>query len=1303
MTNLIKIIKFLNTAIFAMCLFFYFHVSLSASTGSLKWKFDTEEYIESSPALSNNGTIYVGSGDNKLYAVNSDGTKKWEFETGSSVISSPALTGDVIYFGSNDGYLYAVNSDGSLKWKFKTEGGIYGSSPAIAQNGTIYIGSDDHYLYAVNPDGTLKWKFKTGDWIWSSPVIGSDETIYVGSDDGYLYAVNSDGTLKWKFKTENKVGSSPAIGSDGTVYTGSWDSYLYAVNPDGTLKWKFKTDDAIYDSSPVISFNGVIYIGSKDGYLYAVNSDGTLKWKFKTDASIYDSSPLIASDGTVYFGSWDSYLYAVNPDGTLKWKYKTGKGLYGSSPVMSSDGTLYFGSGDGSLYALGTDSSGLEADSWPMFHLNVSHTGYYSLQPTGECSSSTLLFCNEKEACIEANGYWYNNSCNEEPLTSVLSVIATPSTGFAPVTVNFIINNPDNITISNYEWKIDNSSLIDSNLPTTEHTFETEGEYTVTCEVTVNNENITLTRKLIINQNIEEFTEEELKTTIIDGAEKIDNVSVDNETGSATIVATPENDEIVVKGKDYTFNIEKDLAKDEKASLTTQLIDWAYSESENILEKDVENALTKPIKKPFKSGSTFKTESGKIKPESYILIDKQNSKTDLTIAVTQYMVKSAVPLWKELEESGYVILSGADIAVEDSFQNKLVWENIKDNITLTLKAFSRKNKIGSLKSGKEEIKLFYYNSQLNQWEDSKAAIEENEDYFTCSDYSLNRLAPYIFVYNSVCSSENIGSCYDESSCIEAGGYWYNNLCNKTKDNSTFGTKKWEFVTGDVISSSPAIDSDGTIYIGSWDGKLYAITPDGTLKWSFQAGNWIVSSPAIDSDGNIYFGSGDGKLYSLNPDGTLNWSFQTDNWISSSPAIDSDGNIFFGAGNGTLYSLNPDGSINWSFQADDWIVSSPAIDSNGNIYFGAGNGKLYAVNHEGTLKWKFTTNGEIKSSPAINSDGTIYIGSWDGKLYAVNPNGTLKWTFTTEGAVKSSPAIDSDGTVYIGSDDKKLYAVNPDGSKKWEFEIRDLMFSSPAIGSDGNIYVGSDSNYLFAINSKGKLLWKFQTDDYMYSSPVIASDGTIYIGAADNKLYAVISGAQGLKNTPWPMFRHDVNHTGNYNYSVTPFTILSIETGWNLKSIPVKTSGAVSPESIFNNSSISTIWKWNSGSWAVWSLNNNIKNLISSYGLSSISELTMGEGFWINSSNDLKVSFNNNGGGYGLESLSVNNGWNLKGIGKDVPSSDFNKLGDISTLWKWSGNNWKVWSPKNNILQLIKSYGISIVNNLNAGDGFWINK
>ena len=67
-------------------------------------------------------------------------------------------------------------------------------------------------------------------------------------------------------------------------------------------------------------------------------------------------------------------------------------------------------------------------------------------------------------------------------------------------------------------------------------------------------------------------------------------------------------------------------------------------------------------------------------------------------------------------------------------------------------------------------------------------------------------------------------------------------------------------------SSPAIGSDGTVYVGSWDKKLYAINgKTGVKLWEFETGGHVYSSPAIGSDGTVYVGSNDKKLYAIKTD------------------------------------------------------------------------------------------------------------------------------------------------------------------------------------------------------------------------------------------------------------------------------------------------------------------------------------------------------------------------------------------------------------------------------------------------------
>ncbi len=337
-----------------------------------------------------------------------------------------------------------------------------------------------------------------------------------------------------------------------------------------------------------------------------------------------------------------------------------------------------------------------------------------------------------------------------------------------------------------------------------------------------------------------------------------------------------------------------------------------------------------------------------------------------------------------------------------------------------------------------------------------------------------------------------------------------------------GKLRWRFQTGNDVTSSTAIGTDGTIYIGSDDNYLYAINSNGTEKWRFQTDDNIRSSPAIGYEGTIYFGSGDKCFYAINPNGTLKWKVNIDGYVHSSPVIGSDGVLYFGSGNTYVYAMNPNGTEKWKFKTEDSVLSSPAIDSDGIIYLSSYDNYTYALYPNGTLKWKFKIGHLTYSSAAIDSNGTIYMGSFNNTIYAINPNGTEKWRYETGYEVCSSPAIGSDGTVYVGSEDNNLYALNPDGTEKWRFQTEDkISRSSPVIGLDGTIYIGSLDNYLYAIHSNGTLKWKFKTNSEIYSSPAIDSNGTIYVGSMDDFLYAigktVPSSPRNLSATAWVGF------------------------------------------------------------------------------------------------------------------------------------------------------------------------------------------
>jgi hypothetical protein len=104
--------------------------------------------------------------------------------------ASPAVADDgTVYVGNGDGLRSVAGATGAVNWLFASAN--VSSSPAIGGDGTVFFGTDDGSFYAVYPNGTLRFKISTGGPISASPAISGDgTTVYFTSDDGNLYAIH---------------------------------------------------------------------------------------------------------------------------------------------------------------------------------------------------------------------------------------------------------------------------------------------------------------------------------------------------------------------------------------------------------------------------------------------------------------------------------------------------------------------------------------------------------------------------------------------------------------------------------------------------------------------------------------------------------------------------------------------------------------------------------------------------------------------------------------------------------------------------------------------------------------------------------------------------------------------------------------------------------------------------------------------------------------------------------------------------------------------------------------------------------
>jgi outer membrane protein assembly factor BamB len=346
---------------------------------TLKWTKDLGFETDSSPVIVND-VLYIGA-TYGIFALDvKTGKEIWRYQTNGFVKSVPAVSNGAIYFGSEDRKFYAIDAkDGTLKWMNDKSLDGYIASAAVVGNSVYAIPKDGSFYAFDISNGEVIWSTLVGKIAESSPAIG-EGIIAFGTNGGAIVALDaSTGKQKWSYDAGvSDIKSSPVI-ADGTIIIGSNDGSIYALTTEkGNLKWKYSTSDNV-ESSPSIK-NGVVYIGSKDSSFLAIDATtGKLIWKFSYSGPVL-SAPAISND-IVYFGTRNNFIYGLDANsGQRLWKNSTGLNDkdYITSPAISGN-VLYAATHSGLVYAY---SSGIETAQTPTIERSTSTpTVTYSATP----------------------------------------------------------------------------------------------------------------------------------------------------------------------------------------------------------------------------------------------------------------------------------------------------------------------------------------------------------------------------------------------------------------------------------------------------------------------------------------------------------------------------------------------------------------------------------------------------------------------------------------------------------------------------------------------------------------------------------------------------------------------------------------------------------------------------------------------------------------------------------------------------------------------------------------------------------
>ena len=220
-----------------------------------------------------------------------------------------------------------------------------------------------------------------------------------------------------------------------------------------------------------------------------------------------------------------------------------------------------------------------------------------------------------------------------------------------------------------------------------------------------------------------------------------------------------------------------------------------------------------------------------------------------------------------------------------------------------------------------------------------------------------------------------------------------------------GKVLWRYATGGRVRSSPTV-ADGVVYVGSFDGHLYALdAARGTLRWKFatqgvtiepEGGGYdrrsVQSSPAVTAD-LVVVGCRDGRLYAVDRStGKERWNFDHQiSWVVGSPAI-VGGRAIVGSSDGRfVHAVDlATGKEAWRTRTDSNALPSPAVAGD-VVVSGDASGNILGFDRAtGRELWRVATGEAIHSSPLVRegrcSSGATTGSStrWPGDLKAAGP-------------------------------------------------------------------------------------------------------------------------------------------------------------------------------------------------------------------------------------------------------------------------------------------------------------------------------
>lgn len=304
----------------------------------------------------------------------------WRFHAGGTLPGPPAVSADgTAYLGTSDGSFEAIGVDGVLRWSVTLEGSI-AWSPVVDDSGRIYVATTAQRVHSFLPSGVRGWALRPPVRVAADPAPSIWGILLVGGD-GSVWAISSRGAPLWHVETGQPL--SAAVGAQGArivAGTSTGDAVFFdgasrrfvahlgnriratpIVFRDGSAAVLSGSSLFRLDQRAAILWRreGVDWVGRNGEALFAVNDRRELVWlsadgvpsrnvRLGAPAS---GPPVPGPDGTLFVPCDSGELVLVRPDGVRQSIRIASTPLYG--PVLDAKRhRLLLAAGDGTVAAV---------------------------------------------------------------------------------------------------------------------------------------------------------------------------------------------------------------------------------------------------------------------------------------------------------------------------------------------------------------------------------------------------------------------------------------------------------------------------------------------------------------------------------------------------------------------------------------------------------------------------------------------------------------------------------------------------------------------------------------------------------------------------------------------------------------------------------------------------------------------------------------------------------------------------------------------------------------------------------------